>query len=121
MQHLEIKNLQSLDTYGNTGFYEITGKTAPLKREGYSLAKAEMPANESMKRHYHKTSEEVFIVTKGKGIAVINDEEILISEGSIVVVEPGDLHYIKTEVDQSLEWYAFSFPAFEGEDYIPKP
>ena len=45
--------------------------------------------------HKHNEFEEIFYFTRGEGVVVLNDKEIFVKAGSIVVVPPNTHHSIK--------------------------
>lgn len=47
----------------------------------------------SMPDHYHKKQTEIFYAL-ASGYMIINDSEIMISQGDVIVCEPGDVHGI---------------------------
>ena len=51
--------------------------------------------------HSHKLNEEVYIILSGKGIFMVDDEEFLIQEGSIIRVAPEGERAIKAEDDMA--------------------
>lgn len=47
---------------------------------------------------------EVYLVAKGKSIAVVNDEDLALEAGDVLVIEPGEVH---TFVDSSADYLHF--------------
>ena len=70
---------------------------------------------------YMKTGEEYFLVTKGRGTAVVGTETTPIEAGSIVFLAPEVRHSLTAAPDSALEFYAVSTPAFSPDDYVPVP
>ena len=53
--------------------------------------------------HWH-TDIEIIVVTKGKGIVILDTKPIHVSCGDMVIVCSGRLHAIKTELNQQMEY-----------------
>lgn len=51
--------------------------------------------------HSHKLNEEVYIILSGKGMFMVDDEEFLIQEGSVIRVAPEGERAIKAEDDMA--------------------
>ena len=50
-------------------------------------------ANEGIKEnHLHHRMYEIYLVAKGSSTAVVNNEEVVLQAGDMLVVEPGEVH-----------------------------
>lgn len=49
--------------------------------------------------HSHKLNEEVFIITKGKGLLELDGNEVEVSEGSVIRIDPEVIRGIKAIED----------------------
>ncbi|MGH7639580.1 MAG: cupin domain-containing protein [Candidatus Dormibacteria bacterium] len=54
--------------------------------------------------HLHSRIHEVYLVLSGSAIAVVDDREILLGEGDVLVVEPGEGH---TFISSSPDYFHF--------------
>ena len=120
MHHITINEMLEAASHSNILLGEIVGASCLVERQSYSITKIVIPKNGATKKHYHQKSEEIIMVTKGSGEIVINDKEITVAENIIIFVEPGDIHYAKSSMNDVLEYIAISLPAFVGHDYIIK-
>jgi quercetin dioxygenase-like cupin family protein len=53
--------------------------------------------------HYHKKKTEYFYFLKGKGKAIINGEEIIIKQGTSILVKPNTIHTFISDPTEPLE------------------
>lgn len=67
--------------------------------------------------HYHATSAETYLIARGCAILQVEDREIAVSPGQVVVVEPGETH---TFIESSDDYYHFVIqtPGLQGEAAI---
>jgi len=42
--------------------------------------------------HYHTQMYEIYLVARGQSTAIVEDEEIMLQAGSILVIEPNEIH-----------------------------
>lgn len=54
--------------------------------------------------HKHKQNEEIYIITKGKGIITVNNNKINVEEGSAVRISTGVSHTIENIGDSELNF-----------------
>jgi quercetin dioxygenase-like cupin family protein len=68
-------------------------------------------------RHFHSQMYEVYLVAKGKSIAVVNDKDLALEAGDVLVIEPGEVH---TFVDSSADYLHFviNTPVVPGDKHI---
>src|SRR5271167_1586339 len=64
--------------------------SAPAQNQ--SLAEATIPVGGATTEHYHRTTEELYLVTAGEGRLVIDGEERTIVSGDCAVIPPGARH-----------------------------
>jgi mannose-6-phosphate isomerase-like protein (cupin superfamily) len=71
-----------------------------------------LKAGESTKgdENRHKESDQWMYVLQGDGIAIINNEEIDIVQGSLLLIEAGEPHVIKNTGIKNLETINFYSP-----------
>jgi mannose-6-phosphate isomerase-like protein (cupin superfamily) len=85
-----------------------------FKSEGMSLAEATV--YQETKRHFHKTSEEIYYILEGKGIMEIEGETKEVSAGDIVVILPEEKHRISTT--KKVRFLCFCSPPYSDEDTV---
>jgi len=59
------------------------------------VARAAFPPGEKAAAHAHPDMWELFICEEGSGVLKINNDEIKLSPGTWVLVEPGDTHEVE--------------------------
>ena len=60
-----------------------------------------------IKPHYHAKIKEILYVTKGFGKICINGAEKPFKKEDIFLIEPNDVHSMKNESCEDLEWLEF--------------
>lgn len=55
---------------------------------------------ESEKLHSHKNGFEYYIFLKGKAELMVEDKKIKVSEGDIILVEPGEKHKLNKVIEE---------------------
>jgi len=84
------------------------------KSERMSLAEATV--YHETKRHFHKTSEEIYYILEGKGIMEIESETTEVSVGDIVVILPEEKHRIFTT--KKVRFLCFCSPPYSDADTV---
>lgn len=76
-----------------------------LNLTGAEISINNLPAGVSVPFvHAHKENEEVYVILSGKGVIYLNGDEIEISEGSVLKVDPGVARCIKAADGGSLSF-----------------
>lgn len=89
---------------------------APGRRQ--TLAEATVPAGGSTIAHYHRVSEEIYLVTAGTGRLRLGDEEAAIAPGDCVVIPPGVVHRLWADAGADLVVVCSSVPPYSHEDTV---
>jgi quercetin dioxygenase-like cupin family protein len=62
-------------------------------------------ANEGInEKHYHTQMYELYLIASGKSTAVVNDQEVRLAAGDLLIVEPGEAH---TFISNSTDYFHF--------------
>ena len=83
-----------------------------------NLSIAHVIVTEDAKPHLHKKTEEVYIVSKGKGKLVLGDKELDIGEKDVIPIPKNVVHYLKKIPDQPLELWVVTYPKYDPDDMI---
>jgi len=67
------------------------------------------------KKHYHKESSEYYIVFKGELQLEISDKTYTVDENQMIMVEPGEIHYVKAVTKTPLSTITFATVKKEGD------
>ena len=81
-----------------------------------SLAQATVPAGADTIEHYHRTSEEIYYFTRGRGRMRLGDEDFDVQAGDCVVIPSGERH--KLWAAQELVLLCCCAPAYSHEDTV---
>ena len=83
-----------------------------------SLAEASLPPGAATTEHYHRESEELYLVTAGAGRLRIEDDEREISTGDCAVIPPGARHKLWNTGDAVLRVVCACAPPYSHEDTV---
>lgn len=100
---------------------ELIGLVGHAKTTHASVAFFTLGPGKTTGLSYMKTGEEYFLVTKGRGMAVVGEQTSAVEAGSIVFLAPEVKHSLTAAADSALEFYAVSTPAFSPDDYVAVP
>ncbi len=99
--------------------YQYTGR---LEKHGssknHSLAIMTILPNCSSDPHAHKIAEESFLVIKGSGIFVVDNQTFEVNVGDCVFVQPHERHTVINTGTVPLEFVLATGPAWQPDDSI---
>jgi mannose-6-phosphate isomerase-like protein (cupin superfamily) len=116
---MEIVRRDELEAYATRDGSEIrewVAPGAPGRRQ--TLAEATIPAGSSTLVHYHRESEEIYLVTSGHGRMLLGDDEQPIAPGDCVVIPPGAVHQLHAAADAPLVVVCSSVPPYSHDDTV---
>jgi mannose-6-phosphate isomerase-like protein (cupin superfamily) len=87
-----------------------------MPAQNQSLAEATIPVGGATVEHYHRTTEELYLVTVGRGRLVLDGEERALAEGDCALIPPGARHKLHNEGDVPLQVLCACAPAYSDED-----
>lgn len=67
--------------------------------------------------HWHRHTDEYYYILEGKGVLVIDGEEVPVAKGDVVWIKPGHLHYAEGD----LESLIIGIPPFDYDDVHMDP
>ncbi len=76
--------------------------------------------NDKKKKHYHSMAHEYFLVLNGTAAIKIEDKEVKLKKGSVVVVEPGEKHWLYDR-SSNFEILILMDKFFENDTNITEP
>jgi mannose-6-phosphate isomerase-like protein (cupin superfamily) len=88
--------------------------SAPAQNQ--SLAEATIPVGGATTEHYHHVSEELYLVSAGRGRLIVDGEERIISEGDCALIPPGSRHKVFNVGAEPLRLVCACSPAYSDED-----
>jgi mannose-6-phosphate isomerase-like protein (cupin superfamily) len=117
---VEIGNLEDADAFttldGST-IREVAGAVA-LPARNQSLAEATVPPGAATLAHYHRTSEELYFFTAGRGRLRVGADERDVRPGDCAVIPPGTEHRLVNTGDEPLVLLCCCAPAYSHEDTV---
>ncbi len=88
--------------------------SAPARNQ--SLAEATIPPGGATAEHYHRETEELYLVREGRGRLVIDGEERAVGEGDCALIPPGARHKLFNTGEGPLRVICACAPAYSDED-----
>ena len=83
-----------------------------------SLAEATVPPGSATFEHYHRTSEEIYLFTRGMGRMQLGDDEAPVRAGDAVVIAPGTPHKLVNTGPEPLVLLCCCAPPYSHEDTV---
>ncbi len=116
---MEIAHRSELEAYVTRDGSEIREWVAPgTPGRRQSLAEATIGAGRSTLAHYHRESEEVYLVTSGSGRLLLGKETREIAVGDCVVIPPGIVHRLWADPAAPLVVVCSCVPPYSHEDTV---
>lgn len=81
-----------------------------------SLAEATVPTGLKTRLHRHHLSEELYHITRGKGLMTLGESKFRVEEGDTVCIPPGAAHCIKNIGKNELKILCCCSPAYSHDD-----
>jgi len=107
--------LEAFVTLDGSAIREWAGRvSAPARHQ--SLAEATVPVGGARTEHHHHRSEELYLVTAGRGRLVIDGEERVVKAGDCALIPPGARHKIHNAGEVPLRIVCACSPAYADED-----
>ena len=115
MQVARLDELESFTTLDGSRIRELAGPSWTAARN-QSLAEATVPAGGETIQHLHRTTEEIYYFTSGRGSMRLGDDESEVSAGDCVVIPPGTPHKLWASRDEPLVLLCCCAPPYSDED-----
>jgi mannose-6-phosphate isomerase-like protein (cupin superfamily) len=107
--------IEAFTTLDGSQIREWAGRvSAPARNQ--SLAEATIPVDGATTEHYHRTSEELYLITAGRGRLVLDGEERVLGEGDCALIPPGARHKLFNVGGEPLRVVCVCAPAYSDED-----
>ncbi len=88
--------------------------SAPAQNQ--SLAEATIPVGGATTEHLHLTTEELYLVSAGRGLLILDGEERVIEQGDCALIPPGSRHKVFNVGADPLRIVCACAPAYSDED-----
>ena len=116
MQASRYDELEPYVTKDGSTIREWMGPGSPARNQ--SLAEATVPPGGATIAHYHRTSEELYLVTAGRGRLQVGDEERDLEPGDCALIPPGETHRLENTGDTDLVVICACSPPYSHEDTV---
>ena len=117
---MDVANLGEQEpfiTKDGSSIRELAGRVA-LPALNQSLAEATIPAGGATDEHFHRVTEELYLITHGTGRMRIEGEERDVVPGDCIVIAPGARHKLVNTGDAELRLLCCCAPAYTHDDTI---
>lgn len=101
----------SRDEYAIKGWFVGPWNSGVPVAVGYANAGVDEP-------HYHTEMHEVYLVAQGRSTAVVDGRTVILEAGSVLVVEPGEMHTF-TESTSDYHHFVIHSPVVRGDKHFP--
>lgn len=81
-----------------------------------SLAEATVAPGAATIAHYHRDSEELYLITAGRGRLRVGEEEREVAAGDCALIPPGTVHQLQNTGESDLVVLCACAPAYSHED-----
>ncbi len=109
---------QPIVTESGERLFELIGADSKLgSSKKQSLALSVIPPGKHSAAHYHKASAEVLYILQGKGELQIDNKKYSVETGSVVLLEPDEVHSLYNKsADSDLKLLAITAPPWRASD-----
>lgn len=84
--------------------------------QSHSLAEVRIPPGGSSSCHFHKQSEESYLILSGQAKLVVDQQARLLKKGDAVLIVPPEMHQISNPFEEDLVFLAVCVPAWQPGD-----
>jgi mannose-6-phosphate isomerase-like protein (cupin superfamily) len=81
-----------------------------------SLAEATLEPGQATQRHFHRVSEEIYVVTKGAGTLEVDGETRRVRPGEAILIPPGAWHQLDNDGTSELRILCCCSPPYSDDD-----
>lgn len=117
---MHVTSYQSIEPFTTKDGSEIREWAGPVSApaRNQSLAEATIAPGSATTAHYHRVSEELYLVTSGRGRLVLDGEERVLEEGDCALIPPGAVHQIHNAGEGPLRIVCACAPAYSDADTV---
>jgi mannose-6-phosphate isomerase-like protein (cupin superfamily) len=112
ISHADLGAFRTLD---GSEIREWAGPVS-MPARNQSLAEATIPVGGATTAHYHRTTEELYLVVEGRGRLVVDGEERVIARGDCALIPPGATHKLFNIGGTQLRVVCACAPAYSDAD-----
>jgi mannose-6-phosphate isomerase-like protein (cupin superfamily) len=115
---MHVRSYADIEPFVTLDGSEIREWAGPVSEpaQKQSLAEATIPVGGATTEHYHRLSEELYLVSAGQGRLIIDAEERVIGVGDCALIPPGARHKVFNIGPEPLRLVCACSPAYSDED-----
>jgi mannose-6-phosphate isomerase-like protein (cupin superfamily) len=115
---LEVRSYNQIEPFVTLDGSEIREWAGPVSApaRNQSLAEATIPPGGATTAHYHRLSEELYLVVSGRGRLILDGEERELEEGDCALIPPGATHKLHNSGSEPLRIVCACAPPYSDED-----
>lgn len=118
MEYFNFSDVDRKPSVKDQSVYELIGRAAVVKKDSFSVTRIVMSGDDRVPTHYHKTTDEVYVILNGSAEMRVDDKKFMLKPGDVILLGLNELHDVKLAKGESLEFLAISSPAFCVQDHI---
>lgn len=117
---MDIRNIDEVESFITKDGSEIRELLAHRNSviAQQSLAEARLPVGASTTPHYHRETEEIYYILRGRGLMTIGDDRREVGPGDAIAIPPGAVHQLENTGEQPLHLLCCCAPAYEHDDTV---
>ncbi len=73
-----------------------------------------LPAGQKFQAHYHTGMHEIFTITDGQVVMIINETVVELDEGDAIIVEAGEVHIMENKGTEPAKYVVYGIIQKEG-------
>jgi mannose-6-phosphate isomerase-like protein (cupin superfamily) len=117
VEKVRLEQSESFITADGSSIRELAGIPSGNANQ-QSVAEATVPPGGETVEHYHRTTEEIYLFTHGRGRMRLGDEEAEVRTGDAVVIPPGETHKLWNAGPEPLVLLCCCAPPYRDEDTV---
>ncbi|HTR76084.1 MAG TPA: cupin domain-containing protein [Solirubrobacterales bacterium] len=118
MEHARRDDLEPYVTRDGSAIREWAGPGYAAEASALSLAEATVAPGAATIEHLHRRSEELYLVTAGRGVLRVGEEERAVAVGDCVAIPPGTPHRLRNDGEVDLVVVCACAPPYSHEDTV---
>lgn len=115
---MHIRSYAQIEPFVTLDGSEIREWAGPVSApaQNQSLAEATIPLGGATTEHYHRVSEELYLVSAGQARLLIDGKERIIEQGDCALIPPGARHKVFNVGVEPLRLVCACSPPYSDED-----
>jgi mannose-6-phosphate isomerase-like protein (cupin superfamily) len=117
---MDVSSYAQIDAFTTLDGSQIREWAGPVSipARNQSLAEATIPVGGATTAHYHRLTEELYLVTAGTGRLAIDGEERVVQVGDCALIPPGATHKLFNTGAEPLRILCACAPAYSDADTV---